>query len=163
MCTVLGETKMAKKSGRRGHSSYSPTHIPNRPLARLPVLSPSHRLTPSTPYVLPDLDPGPLTEVEDRRTYHPLGPNRPARTLGGTPARITVADRPASKRQRASGFHRKLRSSHTKAVLAFAEPKRVLICIRRQRRKEVLHALGRAGRGGAKRHPRRSWHSEVSC
>lgn len=69
-----------------------------------------------------------------------------------------------------------LRSQHTlrvpKAALSkayltsqvgFVEPKQVALCIRRKRRKAVMHALGHAGKRGRKGSYRRNWFSEVTC
>jgi len=99
-----------------------------------------------------------LRQVEDRRTFHPLRSLRPVRSLLGTPPRVVLRDK-RSKGPKARGVF----SSQTKAILAFEEPKAVLVCVRRQRRKEVLHALKKAGRGGGKRKRKRSWHSSISC
>lgn len=50
----------------------------------------------------------------------------------------------------------------TKATVSFRVPEAVLICVRRKRRKEVIHALGVAGARGLRK-PRRSEFSEISC
>lgn len=92
-----------------------------------------------------------VTAVEDRRTYHPLGVFRPAATLGDLRAR-TVVPRAARK---ASRFV-------VPSGLRFMVPERVAICARRKVRKEVMHALGRAGSGGMRK-PRRKWFSAISC
>lgn len=88
--------------------------------------------------------------VEDRRTHHPLGKARPARTVNGvTSKKLNI---------KKSAGHK------LPAVLAFAAPKKVLICVRRGVRKSVLHALGKTGKGA--RHSktrRRSAYSGVSC
>ena len=52
--------------------------------------------------------------------------------------------------------------SHTKARIAFADPKRIALCIRRQKRKEVLHALNKTGKIGQKK-PQRNEYSSISC
>lgn len=46
--------------------------------------------------------------------------------------------------------------------IGFANPWQVVICVRRKRRKEVMFATGRAGKGGQKS-PKRNWYSEVRC
>lgn len=47
--------------------------------------------------------------------------------------------------------------------IQFADPRRVLVCLRRNIRKEVLFALGVGGQGGAKKKPRRTTTSGISC
>ena len=94
----------------------------------------------------------PLTNYEDRRAYHPISRAfRPAFSIPRA-ARIIRAVEPKAPR---------LWSAQTKSTLAFAEPRRVLVCLRRQVRKEVLLALGKGG--GGKRKPRRNHLSEISC
>lgn len=106
----------------------------------------------------------PLTEIEDRREFHPLGPDRPARSFDASPHTITVADRASrSVSKRGSKWGPKI-ASQTKAKLIFQQPDRTLVCVRRHTRKEVLHALKKTGRGGSRRRkPRRSWTSEIGC
>lgn len=48
-----------------------------------------------------------------------------------------------------------------KQVVAFAAPKRVLVCVRRKIRKEVILATGKGG--GSHRKPRRTEFSNVRC
>lgn len=94
----------------------------------------------------------PLTTYEDRRAYHPTSrAMRPAFSIPRS-ARIIRAVEPKKPR---------LWSAQTKATLAFAEPRRVLVCIRRQSRREVILALGKGG--GGKRKPRRNNLSEITC
>lgn len=52
--------------------------------------------------------------------------------------------------------------SYTKAIVAFQDPQRVPVCVRRKQRKAVLHAKGVAGRKGL-RPPRRNLTSNYSC
>lgn len=94
-----------------------------------------------------------LLSVEDRRTYHPEGRVRPAFSLFRRSARIVARQNP-----------RHWQPSQTKAILAFADPARVPICVRRERRRRVLHAFRIAGRrpGGFRRR-RRNAHSNISC
>lgn len=107
-----------------------------------------------------------LRMVEDRRLYHPESFSAPVRTIFGQPARLTVVERTYSKTgpfSRVSAVSRGTRSQ-TKAALAFSEPRSVVVCVRRQRRREVLHALQKTGRGaGKQRRPRRTELSKISC
>lgn len=45
----------------------------------------------------------------------------------------------------------------------FADPRRVVTCVRRKIRREVLFALGVGGQGGRKNKPRKTAGSEISC
>lgn len=91
--------------------------------------------------------------VEDRRQWHPLKHEQPARKVSGRPAGLRLTD------IRNSFF-----SAQSKARLSFADPRRVLTCIRRKTRKEVIHALKKAGRkGGSGGKRRRDWRSGIKC
>lgn len=93
--------------------------------------------------------PADLSIFEDRRTFHPLQDFRPALTFGKrSSARVIDRVKPA-RSFRPSNFH-------------FAVPNKVAICVRRKRRKEVLHALGRVGAGSSRRR-RRNYYSDVRC
>lgn len=89
----------------------------------------------------------PLTVFEDRRQFHPQGPTRPAASISKSRHRLKV--RPDPWKQ-------------TKATLLFDTPDKVLVCVRRGIRKEVMHAIGKAGKRGQKK-PRRSEYSSISC
>lgn len=53
---------------------------------------------------------------------------------------------------------------HLSRRVGFQHPWQVMICIRRKQRKEVMFAIGRAGRGGGfQKKPRRNFWSEVRC
>lgn len=104
---------------------------------------------------LPDLVPD-LVPFEDRRLWSP-DRLEPARRLPTGQAHFRVAPPPA-KRSTAR-LRALLWPSHQ---VAFQQPERVAVCIRRQRRREVLHALNVAGSRGL-RPPRRSQYTGVSC
>lgn len=91
----------------------------------------------------------PLTEVEDRRRFHPMREMRNPRTIVGTSSQI----RPVSERAHASS---------AMTDVGFIDPARVLVCARRRMRREVLHARGIAG-GTGFRSPRFNFWSNVSC
>lgn len=100
-----------------------------------------------------------LRLIEDRRTFYPE-PHRPARSLRrAADATVTVrsvpSKAPTKVRPRADLFF-------APEAFAFKSPRHVLICIRRKMRREVLHALRKAGKGGM-RHPRRNAWSDVHC
>lgn len=88
----------------------------------------------------------------DRRTWHPLGRSRP----------LTIAvDPPGGDRDAARRVARRAPWSFTRSHDVFADPMKVSVCVRRETRKRVMHALGKAG--GRVRPPRRNEFSEISC
>lgn len=104
-----------------------------------------------------------LNLFEDRRLFHPEQDYRPALNLLGRQHRLVV---PAAVKQpplnRRSAALSAVRDSVPHRV-SFEAPSSVLVCVRRQRRKEVLHALNKTGSGVSRRRPRRNWLSNVSC
>lgn len=110
------------------------TFIANR--VRLPVVNLLRPLRYSLPRV--------ATVVEDRRRYHPHGRFARPRVFTGVES-TTIAPR-----TRRDGRRERLMSQ-----LAFDTPKRVLACQRRSERREVLHALGKTGRGSTSRRRKR--------
>lgn len=95
-----------------------------------------------------------LRSLEDRRTWHP-GIYRPPLVVGSK-RRVLVGRTVRGARSSPSFLSSKLR---------FEAPRRVLVCIRRQRRREVLFASQRAGKSGLGRFKRRrrSEFSDISC
>lgn len=93
-----------------------------------------------------------LLQLEDRRTFSPVTYRPPATVR--RPFRLVVPNaKPRFRARRASKFE---------AGIAFDRPEAVLVCVRRHRRREVLFAKSKAGRGGMRR-PRRTWLSSISC
>lgn len=135
---------MSKKRTRRGNTSPSPKH---RYAKRAPV----HRIDPVT--FKPNLGLALLQEIEDRRRWRPEPIHaRPVVTIRvGQAARLTIKQ-PAKYNAPAQ----------TKARIAFQEPNRLPVCIRRKERREVIHATGQAGRKGQKP-PRKNQWSEIQC
>lgn len=136
---------MAKSKGKSHLGGRDYTPIATRdPLQSLLVPRPAL----SVSWLSPTLE----TDVfEDRREWHPEGVNRPA--LGAPRA----ATRPVAKQRPAFSV-----PSQTKGIIAFAEPNRVAVCVRRKVRKQVMHALNKAG-GKGHRRPRRNAQSSISC
>lgn len=97
-----------------------------------------------------------LTEIEDRRQWHPLGVNRPARSFNRAQHTLQVPKYP--KRQGRAFRPYKWPT----AQIGFTQPDQVLVCVRRKQRREVLHALKKAGRGGQRR-PRYNLYSKITC
>lgn len=133
---------MAKKS-RGGRDLFTPSSSIARPIG-LPRLS-------SRPVN--------LTLFEDRRSFHPAGPSRPAFSLPRSAAVVRV---PSPPRTRTSVDGAKARTPKL-YQLQFAVPAKVALCVRRKRRKEVLHAKGIAGSKKRMRSPRRNYWSSISC
>lgn len=103
-----------------------------------------------------------LTQFEDRRQWHPEGTYAPARSFSQSRHRL-VAARPkiSARPPRLSKRYSQRLYSPTHRI-AFSNPSRVLICVRRQQRREVLHAFRKTGRGGHRR-PRYNHYSSISC
>lgn len=102
----------------------------------------------------------PLREVEDNRYFHPAGQLKPVRSSRRfTVPTIAIGDRPLPRGQ----FPRP-RGTFLPAVevMGFKAPRHVAICVRRKSRKEVLHALGKAGGKTSKRRRRNST-SNIWC
>jgi len=91
-------------------------------------------------------------EFEDRRTFHPERSSRRPRSFSGT-AKLTISH--AVNNKESYNFPDSQR-------VAFATPEKVLICVRRKIREQVLHALRKTGKAGQKK-PRRTPYSEVTC
>lgn len=96
---------------------------------------------------------------EDRRQFHPSGFQRPARSFN-RPNHTLVVPKP-SKINSGPSRPAKLINNLT-ASIGFENSKSVLVCVRRNIRKEVLHALRKTGRVGQKK-PRRSFFSSIKC
>lgn len=94
-----------------------------------------------------------LKAIDDRRTFDFEPAGRPARLFTGSTATITAT--PVAKK---TGRAR----SRVPYQIAFTAPQETLVCVRRQRRKEVLHAHKKTGKRG-QRKPRRSAYSNTRC
>lgn len=97
----------------------------------------------------------PLTEVEDHRLWNPdrVPSARSTKTWRNHPQ--------LAPRRRLSGSTQPLKQIQ---ALTFHAPKYVAICVRRGRRREVLHALKKIGKGaGTKKRPHRNYWSNVRC
>lgn len=109
-----------------------------------------------------------LRLFEDRRTFHP-DLFRPAFALPRSSSRLVVGKgivvgRPNTNVSRSDSFRSSLRGTLPHTV-GFEVPKDVVICLRRKRRREIMHALGKAGRGGIGRGRKRHTNdfSQISC
>lgn len=89
-----------------------------------------------------------LKDVEDRRTFYPGGRSQ----------------RPAQSSRRHPKISHSPLLSRSTPIAAFKAPAHVAICVRRKVRDQVLHALGKTGKGSRfNKKPRRNQHSDVRC
>lgn len=98
-----------------------------------------------------------LTQLEDRRTWHPEGPRRPARMRNSYRHRLRAVQTPKTRQYQATRAQNKYRED-----IGFVTPNKVFICIRRKIRQQVLHALRKTGKVGQKR-PRWTEYSTIKC
>lgn len=127
---------MAKKRNRGGRDVS--TSIASGTLPR--PIRPLRPLTITTP-----LTASSLMELEDRRRFRPDRSIRAPASLQRKDTRLVIS-------QTAAGMQR----------VAFADPGKVAMCVRRKIRKEVLHATRVAGKSGIKARRRNFW-SDVKC
>lgn len=106
------------------------------------------------PQAIVSVSPGPLDEVEDNRVWRPdvlRAPGvrglAPARLLSGAPARLQSLSEP----------------SRPSWPLGFQEANKVVRCMRREQRKQVLHALNKTGKGSGYGKKSRNVYSNVRC
>lgn len=160
----MSSRPLTYRRGARGHLSTATTRLPRDTLGsvvRDPHYSPSDPLSSA---LAQDLNWTPssrqtLSAVEDRRTFWPTPvPTawEPARKLSGAPARL------ASYPPRRAPQKTRLPTVYGPSwVIRFRDAPRVIVCIRRKQRKQVMHAYGYAG--GRVARPRRNAYSAVSC
>lgn len=94
-------------------------------------------------------------EIEDRRRWNPQRSQAPAKSFVSARHRLQAVPS-RGKASRPGSFY------WPTARIGFEYPRRVLICVRRSVRREVLHARGVAGKVGQRR-PRRGPYSSVRC
>lgn len=129
---------------RRRHRSHTRDELSSlvHPVLRLPTI----RLTP----------PVDLRLLEDRRRADETTDfARPARAMRRGDAQLVVPARSSNVRRSAV--------YDLPSAVQFKVPNQVAICVRRKRRKEVLHALRRTGRGARRRKAKWSEFSSVRC
>lgn len=105
--------------------------------------------------------------VEDNRSFHPDGAHRSVRDIYGSPVSYQVfSPSPRRSQSRLSNPYLNYLRQQRQVPwqIQFVGSKKVLTCVRRQERKEVLHALRKTGRGrGSQRRPRWTSKSYVRC
>lgn len=106
-----------------------------------------------------------LTDFEDRRTFHPEGAQRPARSFNAARHRLRAVWQP-NVTFRPFGVPL---IEATPYRVGFVNPDRVLVCVRRKIRREVMHAFaGGMGSSLGKltkffKKPKRSEYSSIHC
>lgn len=113
---------------------------------------------PNANRMLPRLSVSPLLDLrllEDRRLYHPL------QSFAPPIATVRKAVRVVDRARKSARSKNKILFNHP-GTLTFSDPDKVVICVRRKRRKEVLFAKKKAGKTG-QRKPRRNYWSSISC
>lgn len=98
--------------------------------------------------------------LSDRRLFHPAGDLAPVFSPKRAHKRIVenVVQRPRNTKSRARNVKR---SAPTR--FAFSVPKKVELCVRRHKRREVLFAMRRTGKGSRALRRRRNYWTGVSC
>lgn len=142
------------RSHKKGRSpSHSRGYFHTASASHTPALR--VRSTPTLEFLRPTEVLSTLMDVEDFRTWTPHRVRRP-RTVSASYAGVSSSgDSPPARtpaRSHIRNFFRRLR---------FKVPRTTLICIRRHRRREVLFARGRSGRGNRK--PQYNRWSKVRC
>lgn len=130
---------MAKSKYRSGRGASRHRYSP------LSVATAARRMPPIQPLRLSPLPS--LIQYEDRRTWHPDGPLRSVFAFRRSARRVIDRANPLW---------------HARAALHFADPSRVVVCLRRRIRREVIHALRKNGKRGQKR-PKRNFYSAIGC
>lgn len=107
-----------------------------------------------------------LQPLDDGRYWHP-DPEHGALTVGGRYANVVVHSRPLVARSKTAsswiGGRGVPVGVQVPVGVRFESPYKVLTCVRRKIRREVIFARDKAGRGVKRRQPRRNWRSNVVC
>jgi len=97
-----------------------------------------------------------LTEIEDRRRYHPEAAYRSPLSFSGLPA--TIGERYDTR------THVRSVGRATYPAIQSADPARyAVVCARRKKRREIMFALRKRKRGGGGGRRRRNYWSDVRC
>lgn len=160
-----GGSRKSYSSGGRGASATSKRQFARTVTPGFEFFLPSTRVTRWAD--LDDrsahrsYDPWPVPSLEqmeaDLRQWYPEGFVPGPRTISGQPARIKVA--PQRRTAPRSRFPRLTYPTHR---LAFELPDRVIRCVKRKVRKQVMFAINKAGKGGG-RPPRYNFWSFIGC
>lgn len=100
-----------------------------------------------------------LILIEDRRTWTPEASLVPSQTA-------IYRRTPLKKVSGVPTYRLKVKPSPRRSIppgIQFADQQRLVLCIRRKQRKQVLHALRKVGKGQKHRNPKRNFWSSISC
>ena len=100
-----------------------------------------------------------LRVFEDRREYNPEGDLAPARSFSYPRHRLKTV----TPRSGVPSLNRSIGFEPVPIGVGFANPSKVLICVRRKMRREVMFARGHAGRAGNQFKHRTNEYSGVRC
>lgn len=93
-----------------------------------------------------------LSSMDDGRTFDFAPDTRPARLFYGINASVGATHAPKKNQH----------PSRVPYQIAFTAPAETLVCVRRKRRKEVLFAKRKTGKGGQRRARHNKW-SKYKC
>lgn len=144
------------RSSRRRRSNPSPRVVSTNTNRRLRKVVRIRRLSSRPTLGRLGFSRSVLRTLEDRREFHPERARRPARGFFIPRHRLVILSDPVGDSMRDM-------SQSVPFSIGFERPKQVAVCIRRKQRREVIHALGKAGAGVRRRRPRRSEYSDVRC
>lgn len=157
------------KKRRSDYSQRGSTHTPSDPLLRGTQSQfyaepwPSEAVRPSYSSYEPDLLSN-LLEVEDGRAFEPT-----ARAVSPLPRGFAVTGAGTLPRL-ISGAPSRLQTAPSAVASYFPatrvapiSPRHTIECIRRARRKEVLHALKKTGKGSGRGKKKRTRFSDIGC
>lgn len=135
-------------SGRMAARSQNPTASANNSLSAFLSPSPAPSLS--------------LSDIEDNRLFTFDPPS--SMTIGGRVARVIVHKRPIIARANTIFSARSYPVGLQVPVgIKFESPLKVITCLRRKIRRQIMFVTNKAGKGVRKRRPRRSYRSTVSC
>lgn len=109
-----------------------------------------------------------LRQFEDRRRYHPLREMQAAGVLDRREARMIIERDKRSDRMRRDRRYDlnpldRFKDYMPSFRLGFKFPDKVVKCVRRQQRREVIFALKKRGKGSRALRRRRDEFSDISC
>lgn len=164
-----GTRDLSIRSPRLGSADLARMVSPVRSVFRALTLDALLASPPRLPAVLSDVDDGRRfdpTIARSQRTLRPRGlPQEAARVIVWSGSRPTLKSRQAAMKKLQARARSKVGvapvSLAVPAKVGFRAAARVVVCLRRDARKRVIHAKGVAG--GRVRPPRRGPMSEVVC
>lgn len=104
-----------------------------------------------------------LSEIEDRRRYHPLGRDTYPQSVKYRKATDLIArGRKVQSSHQTNNFATTMFDQDVPQRLGFRIPDQVAVCIRRKIRRQVIHAFDIAGRRGLSG-PKYNNYSKIRC